>query len=111
MAGMNNITAELAAADAYSDSIRFFTVGMDTSCGDPKKNQTDCTKPFRELATNIPKPPCRGGHSCRENWEPASAVSLGGNGTSWNTFSSVCWLMGRDIHDALGGAVPIGLIR
>ena len=27
-----------------------------------------------------------------------------------NTFSAVCWLTGRDIHDALGGEVPIGLI-
>ena len=44
MAGMNNMSSELAAADAYAASMRFFTVGMDTQCGDPKKNQTDCTK-------------------------------------------------------------------
>ena len=27
MAGMNNLTAELAAADAYNADIKFFTVG------------------------------------------------------------------------------------
>lgn len=111
MAGMNNLTAELAAADSYADSIRFFTVGMDTVCGDPKRNQTNCTLPFRELNPAFTAPhPCSAGHSCRENWEPASAKALGGNGTSWNTFSAVCWLTGRNIHDALGGTVPIGLI-
>lgn len=46
MAGMNNLTSELAAADGYKETMRFFTVGMDTHCGDPKKNQTDCSKPF-----------------------------------------------------------------
>jgi hypothetical protein len=23
----------------------------------------------------------------------------------WNTFSAVCWLFGRGVHDALGGKV------
>ena len=53
MAGMNNLTAELAAADAYADSIRFFTVGQDTHCGDPKRGQTDCSQAFTELNDNI----------------------------------------------------------
>ena len=111
MAGMNNLTAELAAADAYGDTVRFFTVGMDTQCGDPAKNQTDCSQPFRELNdAGVPPPgtPCRGGHSCREPWERASSAALGG--AAWNTFSAVCWLMGRRVHDALGGTVPLGLI-
>ena len=86
MAGMNNLTAELAAADAYGDTIRFFTVGQ--------KNQS--TTPFTNLA------------SIEEKWSPASSKSLGG--TAWDTFSGVCWLFGRDIHDGLGGTVPIGLI-
>eukprot|EP01045_Picozoa_sp_COSAG04_P017331 COSAG04_NODE_1526_length_6459_cov_1.920283_5_plen_441_part_00 len=121
MAGMNNLTAELAAADSYADSIRFFTVGQDTHCGDPKRGQTDCSQPFAELNDNITGGaggpggrPCRNGQSCRENWEPASSKALGGAwgnaGQGWNTFSAVCWLTGRDIHDALGGSVPIGLI-
>lgn len=110
MAGMNNLTEELAAADAYGDTIRFFTVGMDTVCGDPTRGQTDCSKPFRELNPNVPGGPCPRGRSCREPWTRASALALGGNGTSWNTFSAVCWLTFRDVHDALGGDVPIGLI-
>ena len=104
------LTSELADADNYADSMRFFTVGMDTHCGDPKKNQTDCSKPFTELNMKIPTigATCRGGSSCRELWEPASSKALGN--AAWNTFSAVCWLTGRDIHDALGGEVPIGLI-
>ena len=37
MAGMNNMSTEIAAADDYAATMRFFTVGMDTSCGDPAK--------------------------------------------------------------------------
>jgi len=118
MAGMNDVADEVAAADAYGDTVRFFTVGMDTSCGDPAKNQTDCSQPFRQLNEDIPvvnaSTPCRGGYSCREGWSRASAKALGGDigagPVGWNTFSAVCWLTGRDIHDALGGKVPIGLI-
>jgi len=41
-------------------------------------------------------------------WTPASAASIGvGN---WSEFSAVCWFFGRDLYDALGGSVPIGLI-
>ena len=43
-----------------------------------------------------------------EPWQPASAAALGGS--AWDSFSAVCWLMGRDIHDGLKGEVPIGLI-
>ena len=50
MAGMNNMSAEVAAADRYGATLRFFTVGMGTSCGsDAAKGQTDCSRPFREL--------------------------------------------------------------
>lgn len=109
MAGMNNLTAELAAADAYSNTIRFFTVGMETACGRP----TDCSEPFRELAHGAQvrqnmSAPCRSGQSCREKWEPASATALGAG--AWDHFSAVCFLTARDIHDGLGGGVPLGLI-
>ena len=112
MAGMNNLTAELAAADAYSKTIKFFTVGMETACGTPPQ-RTDCSKPFLELAhgPNIRSnnsAPCRGGSSCREGWEPASSATLGS--AAWDHFSAVCYLTARDIHDALGGTVPLGLI-
>ena len=106
---------------ANPKSITISAVGQDTHCGDPKRGQTDCSQPFTELNDNITGGaggpggrPCRNGQSCRENWEPASSKALGGAwgnaGQGWNTFSAVCWLTGRDIHDALGGSVPIGLI-
>jgi len=108
MAGMNNLTAELAAADAYKN-IKFFTVGMETACGRP----TDCSKPFSELAHGATirsnnSAPCHGGASCREAWEPASSATLGAE--AWDHFSAVCFLTAREIHDALGGEVPLGLI-
>jgi sialate O-acetylesterase len=105
MAGMNNQSAEIAAADAYAH-IRFFTVGEGTDC-----NRKDCSAPFRELDANVtqfPNGTCYSGHSCRDPWAVASAGWLGAQ--AWNSFSAVCWLFGRDIHDALGGTVPIGLI-
>ena len=109
MAGMNNLTAELAAADQYSKTIKFFTVGMETACG----RTADCSKPFLELAhgTGIRannSAPCHGGASCRELWEPAGAATLGA--AAWDHFSAVCFLTARDNHDALGGTVPLGLI-
>jgi len=108
MAGMNNLTAELAAADAYSSTIRFFTVGMETDC-----RHTDCSKPFTELAhgANIRSnmsAACRGGSSCRESWQAAGSTSLGA--AAWDHFSAVCFLTARNIHDELGGEVPLGLI-
>ena len=84
---------------------------MDTSCGDPAKGKVDCSRPFAQLNPNVPnhtKNACAGGRSCREPWQPASAAALGGS--AWDSFSAVCWLMGRDIHDGLKGEVPIGLI-
>ena len=41
------------------------------------------------------------------NWSIASSQSI--NGTDWQYMSSVCWLYGRMIHQALDGR-PIGLI-
>lgn len=96
------------AQDGYSKTIKLFTVGMETNC-----RSTDCSKPFSELAhgsqvrSNM-SAPCGGGASCREVWEPASAASLGA--AAWDHFSAVCYLTARDIHDALGGTVPLGLI-
>lgn len=85
MAGMNNMTAEIAAASAYPN-IRLFTVGQ----------KTKSNAPLTQLAT------------IEEPWARASNASLGG--AAWDTFSAVCWLFGRDIHDALGATVPIGLV-
>jgi sialate O-acetylesterase len=41
------------------------------------------------------------------NWSIASPSSIGG--PQWGYMSAVCWLYGRQIHQALGGR-PIGLI-
>jgi len=41
------------------------------------------------------------------NWSVASPQSIGGR--EWSYMSAVCWLYGRQIHQALGGR-PIGLI-
>jgi sialate O-acetylesterase len=41
------------------------------------------------------------------NWSIASPSSIGG--PQWDYMSAVCWLYGRQIHQALGGR-PIGLI-
>ena len=133
MAGMNNLTAELAAADAYGDTMRLFTAGMESVCGTPgspsgrELPRADCSKPWLQLNPNVSvkqwtpdgteeqfingswhNETCGKGHACREPWARASSKALGAQ--AWNTFSAVCWLTGRDIHDALGGSVPIGLI-
>ena len=107
---MNNLSAELAAADAYGATVKFFTVGMETVCGDPVKQpgRANCSAPFLELAhgpnvrSNM-SAPCGKGKACREAWEPASAAALGA--AAWDHFSAVCYLTGRYIHDALGGEV------
>merc|ERR1711865_507625 len=108
MAGMNNLTAELAAADAYSSTMKLFTVGMETNC-----RSTDCSKPFTELAhgANIRSNMsvlCGRGASCRETWQPVGSSTLGA--AAWDHFSAVCYLTARRIHDELGGKVPLGLI-
>lgn len=101
MAGMNNMSAEIAAADGLGDGIRLFTVGMETRCGDPKTGHTNCSQPFRQLDIRHSRPgsKCQAGHSCRTDWVPASSSAVGAQ--SWNTFSAVCWLMGRDVFHAL----------
>ena len=115
MNGMNNLTAEVAAADRYADGIRFFTVGMETQCGAPGgtscgRRGVNCSTTQSELDSRVTPPgtPCGKGCSCRETWAPASSSALGGD--AWNTFSAVCWLFGRDVYDAYNGKVPVGLI-
>ena len=85
MAGMNNATAEIAAADslAYQD-VRLFTVGQSTV------SQT----PLQTLGTTY------------HNWTAASAKVVGG--VRWKEFSAICWLFGKQLYDTL--RVPVGLI-
>ena len=114
MAGMNNLTAELAAADAYGDTMRLFTAGMESVCGTPgspsgrELPRADCSKPWLQLNPNVSvkqwtpdgteeqfingswhNETCGKGHACREPWARASSKALGAQ--AWNTFSAVCW--------------------
>ena len=81
-----NATAEIAAA-TYPD-IRVFTVGQGTS--------SNSTYVFNDLQT------------IEQNWTAATPASIGG--AEWDTFSAICYFFGRDVYNALGGAVPIGLV-
>jgi len=76
MAGMNNMTSEIASASNYDKGIRYMTVGQQTDC-----RHVNCSLPFPELKplnATPPGGPCGGGKSCREAWTAASSASLGG---------------------------------
>jgi len=80
-----NASEEASLANNYP-RIRVFTVGQGTQS----------TSPLQQL------------HTIEQGWAIASNTSIGG--PQWGYFSAVCWFFGRDVHDALGGKVPIGLI-
>ena len=71
---MNNMSAEIAAAAGYSNSIRLFTVAQ----SDGARNTTEQQR--------LPK--------IEQRWQPASPKGLGG--ASFSTFSAVCWLYGSE---------------
>ena len=78
-----NATEEIANAGNYP-KIRLFTAALVSSL-----------TPLEELVR------------IRLNWSPPSSQNVGG--PDWFYMSAVCWLYGRQIHQALGGR-PIGLI-
>jgi sialate O-acetylesterase len=78
-----NGTEEIANAGNYP-KIRVFTAST-----------TGSSAPIEELL------------AIRLNWSVASPESIGG--PDWSYMSAVCWLYGRQIHQALNGR-PIGLI-
>ena len=84
-AGVPNKTQEVADAANYP-LIRVFTVGQGTNS----------STPLTQLKT------------IEDPWAVSSPAVIGGPG--WNTFSAVCWFTFRDIFDALGKKVPMGLI-
>jgi hypothetical protein len=43
--------------------------------------------------------------------QPAPQYMACGDGCLWGPFSATCWYTGRDVYDALGGTVPIGLLH
>lgn len=77
-----NASAEAAASAAYSD-IRLFNVAPNSS--------------------STPQPIFPAGATA---WVPASAPSLPAS-----SFSAICWFTGRDLHNGLGGDVPVGLVH
>ena len=80
-----NATAEIAAADAYAN-IRLFTVGLGTLSA----------VPLPELQTVL------------QPWVRASSASVGLG--QWEAFSAVGWHFARDLYDARGRTVPIGVV-
>jgi len=82
----NNATNEIATADSYPN-IRVFTVGQGTSSGSP--------------LTNL--------GSIEQGWAVASKSSVGGADWAWQT--AIGWLFSRQIFNALGQKVPIGILN
>jgi sialate O-acetylesterase len=82
----NNASDEIATADSYP-KIRVFTVGQGTSSNTPLTN----------LAT------------IEQGWSVGSKSSVGG--PDWGYQTAVGWLFARNIYNALGGQVPIGLVN
>lgn len=87
LAGALNASREISRANLYSAGIRLFAAAPATA-----------DVPAAQLTVPPLLP-----------WQPASAAAVGG--ANWSHFSAACWVMGREIFDALGGAVPIGLVQ
>ena len=81
-----NATVEGQRAANYPN-IRIFTVG---------EYGTTSATPLTQLGSIVQK------------WTPASTASV--NVADWTMFSAVCWFFGRNVYDALGKKVPIGLV-
>jgi len=86
MPAIENASAEAALADSYP-LIRLFTVGQGT------QSKT----PLDDLQT------------IEQAWSVADRTSIGGR-RRFGHFSAVCWIFGREVFDAIGGSVPIGLV-
>jgi sialate O-acetylesterase len=82
---LENASYEASLADSYP-LIRLFTVGIRTSS----------KTPLDDLQT------------IEQAWSVADHTSVSDQGGLH--FSAVCWIFGREVFDALGGSVPIGLV-
>lgn len=87
LAGALNASREIERANDYSGGMRLFAAAP-ASADEPAQQLT--------VAPLLP-------------WQPASAAAVGGK--NWTHFSAACWVMGRELFDALGGAIPIGLVQ
>lgn len=79
-----NASAEIAATAAYGAGIRVLLLGGSAAT------------PQRDVGL-------------ARAWARASPAAMGQ--ASWAGFSAQCWFTGRALHDALRGAVPVGLIE
>jgi sialate O-acetylesterase len=91
-----NATSEIAAANNYP-AIRVFS--------GPEQNIDTLNRPgvFNVTHNEL--------LYTRLNWSVATNQSIGcvdGSCHGWDYFSAVCWFAIRDLHDMLGGMVPIG---
>ena len=86
----DNAAEEVAAAARYPN-IRVFSAGQVSSAPFFSQAQVDISN------VNL-------------TWARATTPGAVGGWGNWTTFSAVCWIFGRSLHDALGGEVPIGLL-
>jgi sialate O-acetylesterase len=82
---VNNATAEIAAVAAYP-WIRLAVVGT-----------ASAATPLRDTGAPLLLP-----------WQPPSPAIF--VNASWSYFSAVCWFTARELANALGPAVPLGLV-
>ena len=80
-----NASDEVARAALYPQ-IRLYTVGASVTSDTPLRQVPAVAQP----------------------WSSASPASVGGG--NWTYHSALCWLAGRNVADALGPDVPIGLV-
>eukprot|EP01043_Picozoa_sp_COSAG02_P018042 COSAG02_NODE_832_length_16660_cov_16.228006_5_plen_456_part_00 len=89
---MNNASAEVASAADYAHLIRLFTVA-------PFSSNSPHGAPGPTEQQEL--------QSVELKWSPASPHVVGAQGR-FTTFSAMCWLYGKQLHDEL--RVPIGLV-
>jgi sialate O-acetylesterase len=89
MPAIENASDEAVLADSYP-LIRLFTVGIPPLFSASKTLLDDL-------------------QTIEQAWSVADHTSIRGEGR-FTYFSAVCWIFGREVFDALGGSVPIGLV-
>ena len=99
--GMLDADSFVSQADtpAYKESIRLFTVGMQTMCQGAFGGDKDCSKPFVELEEITDVSPRPDHNALRRVWGEASAARVGDQ--SWRDFAAVCWGFGKEVGDCL----------
>ena len=102
VAGVINATAECAAAT--KPTLRTFTVRP----GGSSNPRTDLFPPLTNWSAASPETICP---PLVKPYTPYSLFGSGGSLPGYTGISAVCYFFGRDLHAALGGTTPIGLIH